>query len=460
MLKIFNTFNRTKQIFISNYKYIVNLYICGITVSDNCHIGHARTYCFFDILVRYLRYLGNNCVYVRNITDIDNKIIKYSFLNKTTIQDYTKKYITNINNDFHKLNILLPTYEPKVTEHIPQIIFLIKKLLEIKIAYVGSNGDILFSMKRALKDIHLNYIFYRSLIKRDNSDFVLWKLNICSESNIIGWHTPWGYGRPGWHIECVVLSSKFFPKYIDIHGGGIDLLSPHHENELLIFHYLFNHDNYVKYWMHTGLVILSKNKVSKFNKRFYLRYLLRYYNSEVIRFYLMSTHYRKNLFFDYHILEKYKCIFVKIYLSLKNLDLSIILNDKDKMLFRDYNNEYFTCINNDFDIPKIYELFFDMYHQINKWQNKKYILASKLGIKLLQLANIIGLMRTNINDFLYSQINTKKLISLSKIKKLMKIRQIARLKKDWDKADFIKKKLLKFKIRINDYKNSSDWYFC
>ncbi len=460
MLKIFNTWSRTKEIFISNSENIVNLYICGITVSDNCHIGHARTYCFFDILVRYLKYLGKNCVYVRNITDIDDKIIKYSLLNKMNIKNYTNKYISNINYDFHNLNILSPTYEPKVTDYISQIILLITKLLSIQVAYIGHNGDVLFSMKKALKDINLNSIFNRRRIKSNNSDFVLWKLNMSTDIYSVGWHAPWGYGRPGWHIECVVLSSVFFSRYIDIHGGGIDLLYPHHENELLIFNYLFYHDRYIKYWMHTGLVILSKNKVSKFNKRFYLRYLLNYYNSEIIKFYLMSTHYRKHLFFDYHILENYKCILTRMYLSLKGLDLSIIINNKDKILFKDYEDEYFRCMNNDFDIPKIYELFFDMYHQINKWYNKKYNLASKLGKKLLQLANIIGLMTTNINDFLYKQIkNKKKCISLRKIQRLMKIRQLARLKKDWNKADFIKQQLWNWNIRINDYEDSSEWYF-
>ncbi len=453
MLKILNSINNKKEFFISKSK-IVNIYVCGITVYDYCHIGHARTFYFFDILLRYLKYLGYKCFYIRNITDFSDKLIYKSYKYNICIKKLSKLMIENMDNDFNKLGFIKPNYEPKVSDYIDDIIINIKYLLKKKYAFISNNGDVLFNIKNIKKndDIFINY--------KITNNFVLWKLNINSKNIIIGWNSPWGKGRPGWHIECSVISNKFFSD-ITIHGGGNDLLFPHHKNEYIISKCLFKKKYSVKYWLHTGIVINNNNKLSKSKNNFFLiKDLLKIYNSDIIKYFLMSVHYRKNLIFSYSKIRLAQLAIKKIYLSLKNLNLDIFLSKKDFFL-KKIKNYFNLFMNDDFNIPKIYKLFFIIVKKINLFKKKNnFLLASKFGVILKKFANIIGLFKKNINKYYLNNSNKKSnSFNIKRINKLVNLRNKARILKKWKIADWIRKKLLLFNISINDNKNYSDWYF-
>ncbi len=463
MLKIFNTLTNKKEILIFNNTKNINLYVCGVTVSDYCHIGHARTFYFFDILVRYLNYLNYKCNYIRNITDIDNKIIFNSYKNNISIKSLSNLMILNMNNDFKKLNFIKPSFEPKVSNHIKLIIFFIKKLIKYNYAYISFNGDVLFNIKK-IKKYGNNILINNNINNYNNNDFVLWKLNLNSSVKNFGWNSPWGIGRPGWHIECSIISYKYL-KNIDIHGGGIDLIFPHHENEFVLSKCLFKEKYSVKHWIHTGMVINNIGKLSKSKNNFFLiKDLLKKYNSDVIKFFLMSTHYRKNLVFDLKYLNKSKLCIKKIYSSLKDLDLNICLSDKDKnlFLFKKINYYFNMYMNDDFNIPKIYCLFFYMVNKINILKSYgNYILASKIGVKIKYFANLLGLLdKKNLDYFLNKKIsNNKRNVFINKINKFIILRNKARLLKKWKLADWIRNRLLKNNICIQDKKENTNWYF-
>ncbi len=456
MLKIFNTLNNKKEFFIKSNKNI-NLYVCGVTISNYCHIGHARTFYFFDILIKYLEYLKYKCNYIRNITDIDDKIIFNSNKYNISIKNLSDLMIFNMNKDFNKLNFKKPNFEPKTSNHINLIIFFIKKLIKFNYAYISYNGDILFNIK-LIKNYGNNIIKNKNL-NNFKSNFVLWKLNINSKIKNFGWESPWGVGRPGWHIECSIMSYKYL-KNIDIHGGGLDLIFPHHENEFILSKCLFKNKYLVKNWIHTGMVINDYGKLSKSkNNYFIIKDLLKIYHPDIIKFFLMSTHYRKNLNFNLKYLDKAELSIKKIYFCLRDLNLNISLSNKDKNYLKKFDYYFYLYMNDDFNIPKIYSLFFNMVNKINILKyNGNYILASKIGKKMKYFANFFGLLNeNNINYFLNK--NRNKIVYINKINKFINLRNKARLLKKWKIADWIRKKLLKNNISIQDKNYNSYWYF-
>ncbi len=449
MLKIFNTLSKKKEVFIPRNKNKVNIYVCGVTISNYCHIGHGRTFYFFDILIRYLIYLGYKCNYIRNITDISDKLIN----NIKNIDDFkilSNTMINSMNNDFLNLGFLKPNFEPKISDNINLIIFYIKKLLNNNYAFIDSYGNILYKNK-----------------KRNGNNFILWKIinNKNKENFFRGWNSPWGNGIPGWHIGCCVLSNYYLSN-IDIHGGGLDLLFPHHENEILLSEYIFKNKNFVNYWIHSGLVLYNNCKLSKsVNNYFLINDILKMYHVDVVKYFLMSTHYRKKIFFSLDKLDFYKTVINKLYFSLKDLNLNINFLKSDLKYFIEFDDRFIKFMNDDFNIPKVYSIIFYMINEINRLKKKnKYILASKLGIKMCNLLKIIGLLNSNIEDYF----KNKKILDIrfvnfniiNKIKKLIKIRNIARLKKRWNIADYIRKRLKKNNIFLIDYKkkNFTDWY--
>ncbi len=462
MLKIFNSFKKKKEVFRSYFSNKVNIYVCGVTVSDYCHIGHVRTFYFFDILLRYLKYLGYKCNYIRNITDIDNKIIKNSIKSNISLRKISKLMINFMNKDFKKLNFLKPNHEPKVSNNINLIIKYISKLLKNKYAYISYNGDILFSLKK-IKNYGCN-LLKKKIIYNSKYNFVLWKLN--KKSDILGWNSPWGIGRPGWHIECSVISNKYLFSKIDIHGGGSDLLFPHHENEIVQSKCLFKNKYFVNYWVHTGMVINCGKKLSKSkNNYFLIKDLLKIYHPDVIKYFLMSVHYRKKLNFNIEKLEKSKLLLNNMYFSLQGLNKNIILSKNDILSFNEFDDFFYKYMNDDFNIPKIYVLFFNMINEINRLKCKlNYILAGKLGIKIRFFFNLIGLLNfNNINDYFHKNYLYKNSINnkiIKKINKLIILRNIARKKNNWKLSDYIRNKLYKLNVFIKDKKNFiSDWYF-
>jgi len=298
-LKLYNTEKRQKEIFKPIKDNQVGLYVCGVTVYDYCHVGHARVMVVFDTLVRHLRQLGYDVTYVRNITDIDDKIIKRAIENQQSIQTLTQRFIAAMHEDEKSLNVLRPDIEPKATDYMPQIEQMIAKLVEKGFAYVAENGDVYFHVKadedygrlsgKTLDDLASGARVEINTAKQDPLDFVLWK---ASKVNEPAWASPWGEGRPGWHIECSAMSTQCLGNHFDIHGGGMDLSFPHHENEIAQSECATG-ETYVNLWMHCGFVRIDDEKMSKSLGNFFtIREVLKQYHPEVIRYFLLASHYR------------------------------------------------------------------------------------------------------------------------------------------------------------------------
>ncbi len=461
MLKIFNTLSKKKEEFIPHLKNNINIYVCGVTISDYCHIGHGRTFYFFDILIKYLRYLGYNCNYIRNITDIDNKLIIKSNKENISLKELSNKMINSMHIDFNRLNLSCPNLEPKITDNINVIILSIKKLFKNDYAYIDKEGNVLFSYKKFNNIYKYSFFKKNNNIIKQNNNFILWKLN--KKNDLNGWSSPWGFGRPGWHIECSVISNKYLNNIIDIHGGGSDLIFPHHENELIQSKCLFNINYNIKYWMHTGLVIYNKYKLSKSNNKNFLLYkLLNEYFPDVIKYYLLSKHYRKNLNFSIKILNIYKKSIYKLYLGIHDLDLNIKFNKSDILFFNYYDNIFLDYMNDDLNISGVHKLLFLMLSEINKFRSKKFILASKLAIRMKFYASFLGLLQYDTkyflsNKYFYKNKNYLKLIN--KINFLIYSRNEERKNNNWKKADILRKKLRKLNVILKDKNDfTTEWF--
>ena len=295
MLKIYNTLTKSKQEFKPIEPGKIGMYVCGVTVYDLCHIGHARTFVNFDVIVRYLRYSGYEVKYVRNITDIDDKIIKRANERGISAKDLAEQFIVEMHKDLDALNIKRPDIEPRATDNIKEIISIVQKLIDNKNAYVSDNGDVVFDINsfkeygrlsgQKLDELQAGARIEVAKSKHNPMDFVLWKMSKPGEP---AWESPWGEGRPGWHIECSAMNNRYLGKEFDIHGGGSDLIFPHHENEIAQS-CCANHTPYVHYWMHSGMVMINEEKMSKsLNNFFTIRDVLKSYDAETIRFFLLS----------------------------------------------------------------------------------------------------------------------------------------------------------------------------
>ncbi|VFP79312.1 cysteine--tRNA ligase [Buchnera aphidicola] len=467
MLKIFNTLTKKKEKFDFLFTEQINIYVCGVTVYDMCHIGHARTFIIFDIIVRYLKNLGYKTYYIRNITDIDDKIIYRAKKKKESISFFVKRMIKLMHEDFLCLNLLHPNKEPRVTECISDIISIIKILLKKNYAYISDNGDILFSIFR-YKNYGLlsrrinNCCFYENKnINNSNSiyskDFVLWKRNIGSNEPF--WTSPWGPGRPGWHIECSAIINKFFKRKVNIHGGGVDLLFPHHENELAQLK-SFKNDFFVHFWMHSGMVIIDNNKMSKsLSNTVSIRYLLNKYNPEVIRYYFLSTHYRHPLYFLEKNLYLSKNILEKIYMSLLNCITNFHVKANYEIKLRNvFINKFYDAMNDDFNTPKACLILQKLSHYVNKIKKSNIYLANVLAADLVKLGNILGLLNYNPKDFLFTNKNQSS-SQINIIEILVKLRNSYRINKEWNLADIVRKKLLTLGVVVEDHVNSSTYRF-
>ncbi|MDU5846607.1 MAG: cysteine--tRNA ligase, partial [Cronobacter sakazakii] len=320
MLKIFNTMSRQKEEFKPIHAGEVGMYVCGITVYDLCHIGHGRTFIAFDVVARYLRFLGYKLKYVRNITDIDDKIIKRANENGEDFVALVDRMVAEMHKDFDALNILRPDSEPRATQHIPEIIEIVEQLIARGHAYVAGNGDVMFAVesdadygKLSRQDLEQLQAGARVEVadsKRNPMDFVLWKMSKPGEPS---WPSPWGDGRPGWHIECSAMNCKQLGSHFDIHGGGSDLMFPHHENE--IAQSTCAHDGeYVNYWMHSGMVMVDREKMSKSLGNFFtVRDVLQHYDAETVRYFLMSGHYRSQLNYSEENLKQARASLERLY---------------------------------------------------------------------------------------------------------------------------------------------------
>lgn len=463
MLNIFNSFTRKYETLKFDLDKKIKMYVCGVTTYDFCHVGHGRTFVFFDVVSRYLRYCGYNLQYVRNITDIDDKIIFQSMKNNETVLDLSNRMIDQMNKDFLDLNIISPDFEPRATENIDIIIKFILKLLKNDYAYISNNGDVIFSIDRypsygllshqCINRLKVGARISKNMNKRNPLDFVLWK--VAKTNEICFWNSPWGIGRPGWHIECSSMSTSIFKDRIDIHGGGKDLLFPHHENEFAQSSCI-NREFSVGHWMHTELVITKNQKMSKsLGNTVLLKDLLTQYNSESIRFFLLSTHYRHPLYFCEKNLNRSNKLLQKLYLSLRNIDFSISC-DIDYYLFK---VEFHAALDNDFNTPSALSILFKISHKINvlklrydKNDNEILMLANELR----ELGSILGILLKNPEDFL-KKTNQFCSDEISNINFLIKERERARKRKNWAKSDKIRRHLLKLGIVLEDSKCNTFW---
>lgn len=454
MLKIYNSLTRSKEEFKPIADGKIGMYVCGVTVYDLCHIGHARTFVNFDVIVRYLRYAGYDVTFVRNITDIDDKIIKRANERGISAHDLAEQFIVEMHKDFDALNIKRPDIEPKATENIDEIIKVVQKLIDNGHAYVAENGDVVFNIdsypdygklsKQKLDELQAGARVDVEKAKNNPLDFVLWKMSKPGEPS---WESPWGAGRPGWHIECSAMNNRYLGAEFDIHGGGSDLMFPHHENEIAQS-CCANKCNYVHYWMHSGMVMINEEKMSKsLNNFFTIRDVLQTYDAETIRFFLLSGQYRSQLNYSQENLDKARAALNRLYTTLR--DTSPVAPDAAE---DEYTAKFKEYMDDDFNTPGAMSVLFDLTKQINKESGEK---APKLAGRLKQLASVLGILEQDPNTFLTTGAGDD---DSAEIEALIKERNDARKAKDWARADAARDKLKAMHIELEDGPNGTTWH--
>jgi cysteinyl-tRNA synthetase len=456
MLTIYNSLTKQKQAFVPIQPNKIGLYVCGMTVYDYCHIGHARVMVVFDTIVRYLRSLGYQVTYVRNITDIDDKIIQRAHDNGETIENLTDRFIQAMHEDTAALGVLSPDHEPRATQFIPQIITLIQRLLDNSYAYITPHGDVCYAVQHfadygKLSGKRLEDLRAGERVEIDNSkqhplDFVLWK---AAKPNEPSWSSPWGAGRPGWHIECSAMSTDCLGNHFDIHGGGMDLQFPHHENEIAQSEGATN-EPFVNVWMHNGFVRINDEKMSKSLGNFFtVREVLKQYSAEVIRYFILTSHYRSPLNYSDQELESAKQALTRLYTTLRGLPITA-----ESSLDNPYNQRFISAMNDDFNTPEALAVLFELSKEVNKLRDKEPTQAIHLGNELRRLGGIIGLLQLEPEIFLRRQLET---LAAEEIERLIAERQAARLHRDWTMADQIRDQLQARGIILEDTVQGTSW---
>jgi len=401
-LKIYNTLVRDKQVFVPMEAGKVGMYVCGMTIYDYCHIGHARMMMAFDVIYRWLMASGYEVKYVRNITDIDDKIIKRAVENGETLSSLTTRFTKYMDEDTRALGILPPTFVPRATDYVPQMLSIIEKLEEKELAYKSEDGDVNYAVRnfpsygklsgKSLDDLRAGERVEVNTGKRDPLDFVLWKAAKESEPDEAKWDSKWGLGRPGWHIECSAMSCALLGEQFDIHGGGADLQFPHHENEIAQSEGASGR-TMVNYWIHNGFVRVDNEKMSKSLGNFFtIRDVLKKYDAEVVRFFILRAHYRSPLnYSDVHI-DDAKGALTRLYTALADLDLSsetpeVDWNEAHAVRFRE-------AMDDDFNTPLAVAELFDLASEVNR--NKSLADARQLKA----LARVLGLLERTPQQFL------------------------------------------------------------
>lgn len=454
-LTVFNTLTRKKQSFEPIQPGHVGIYVCGVTTYDYCHIGHARTYVAFDIVVRYLRKLGYEVKYVRNITDLDDKIIKRAAETGEDFHQVTERFIGEMHKDFDALNLVRPDVEPRVTGHMDEIIQMIERLIENGNAYEAGNGDVLFDVstfndygklsRQDLDQLQAGSRVDVDSAKQDPLDFVLWKGAKPGEPS---WSSPWGEGRPGWHIECSAMNKKHLGTTFDIHGGGSDLSFPHHENEIAQS-CCANHSEYVKYWMHSGMVQVDNEKMSKSLGNFFtIRSVLEQYDAETVRYFLLSSHYRSQLNYTQENLDQAHSALERLYTSLRD----ITPQAADEELRSKYWQSFQQAMDDDLNAPEAMSVLFEIARDINRNRESAADTAAQLAHILIELAEVMGLLQQSPEEFLQGDDD-----DVAKIEALIAKRNQARADKDWAKADKARDELTNMGIVLEDGAEGTRW---
>lgn len=462
MLQIYDSLKRAKVAFKPINPGKINLYVCGNTVYDDCHLGHARSMVCFDMMVRFLRSQNYEVTYVRNITDIDDKIIKRAQERNISIHELTRQYINSQNQDAASLSIIPPNFEPRATEYIQPIINLIQKLLDTQHAYVAGNGDVCYSVesfddygKLSHKDISGLQEGARIDVeesKRCPLDFVLWKMSKPEEPS---WESPWGKGRPGWHIECSAMAMDTLGETFDIHGGGGDLQFPHHENEIAQSEAATGKP-FANYWLHVGMLQVNFEKMAKSTGNFFtIKSILDQYHPEVVRYFLISSHYRSPLNYTPDNMQNASKALNRLYATLQNFSAALHSQNSDNTQVIDpkWEARFITVMEDDFNTPEALSVLFELCREINKTQS--IILASTL----LNLANRLGLLLYPIEDFLKQDQRQLDSQMIEKINLLVQQRKLAREAKNWNEADNIRKQLLELGVELDDSSKGTQWRY-
>ena len=451
MIKLYNSLTKSKEIFSPIEKEKVKMYVCGMTVYDLCHLGHARVLVVFDLINRWFMTHGYDVTYVRNITDIDDKIIARANEQKVSIGELTEKYIDEMNQDISALNVLNPSYEPRATQHIDGMIKMISNLIEKGFAYQADNNDVYYSVEKfedygklsgkSLKELKAGNRVEIDHAKKNSFDFVLWK---SAKMNEPSWDSPWGKGRPGWHIECSVMSNQILGQHFDIHGGGQDLQFPHHENEIAQSE-AANDCQMANYWMHNGFVKVDDEKMSKSLGNFFtIRSILEHYDAEVIRFFILKAHYRSPLNYSDKHLEDAKIGLTKLYLTIRDFKGELI----SKIDWNQpYANKFKQALDDDFNSSEAISILFELANEINKTN------SSELLILLKSLAQILGLLSKDPEHFLQGN-NSKDDLD---IELMIKKRNDAKKNKNFQEADDIRANLLEKGILLEDTPEGTIW---
>jgi cysteinyl-tRNA synthetase len=445
MLKIYNTLTRSKEIFTPRVEGKVGLYVCGMTVYDYCHVGHARVMVVFDTVVRYLRYSNYDVTYVRNITDIDDKIIHRANENGESIEFLTNRFIDAMHEDERALSVLPPDIEPRATSSITDIIAMIEKLIANEFAYVGTNGDVFYAVDKFknygqlsgknLEDLQVGERIDVDLAKQNPMDFVLWKMAKIDEPF---WESPWGNGRPGWHIECSAMSTCCLGNSFDIHGGGMDLQFPHHENEIAQSEGATG-EKFVNLWMHNGFVRINEEKMSKSLGNFFtVREVLKQYRPEIVRFFILTSHYRSPLNYSDESLNDAAAGLTRLYTALR--DVEIVETDIDL----EFKARFEQAMDDDFNTPVALAVLFDVARELNK--TKSPVLAATLK----SLASVLGLLQDNPEHYLKGENEDD-----AEIEAQIQARIDAKKSKNWALADQIRDELKAKNVILEDSPDGS-----
>ena len=456
MLKIYNDLSRSKETFEPLQPGKVNLYVCGMTVYDLCHLGHARVMVVFDVVYRYLKAVGYDVTYIRNITDIDDKIINRANENGEPFHELTERFIQAMHEDSDALGIIPPDAEPKATDHIAEIISMCEKLIEKGHAYVADNGDVYYDVYsfptygklsgKSLEDLQAGARVEPGDVKRNPLDFALWKSAKPDEPS---WQSPWGDGRPGWHIECSAMSTKALGDTFDIHGGGADLAFPHHENEIAQSEGATGHP-FVKYWMHNGFVRINDEKMSKSLGNFFtVREILERYQAEEVRYFILTSQYRSPLNYSDEHLDNARNALTRFYTALRGLPEATPMADTQ------FEKDFHAAMQDDFNTPEALATLFELVREINRVRADDEAAAASLGALLRQLGDLIGILQSDAESYLRGGASAND--GDAEIDALVAQRNEAKANKDWGTADEIRNKLQEMGIVLEDGPSGPTW---
>jgi cysteinyl-tRNA synthetase len=458
MLKVYNDLTNKKEEFVPIEPGRASMYVCGMTVYDLCHLGHARVMVVFDVIYRYLQATGYEVTYVRNITDIDDKIINRANENGEEIGSLTERFIDAMHEDEDALGVLRPTQEPRATAYISEIVAMVERLIDQGHAYVGSNGDVYYSVSsfagygklsgKTIEDLRAGERVEVQQEKRDPLDFVLWKAAKPGEP---AWESPWGDGRPGWHIECSAMSTCCLGDTFDIHGGGADLNFPHHENEIAQSEGATG-KKFVNYWLHNGFVRINEEKMSKSLGNFFtVRDILKLYRAEEVRYFILTSQYRSPLNYDTEHLDNARSALTRFYTAMRGLAEVAPAGAEQ------YRERFNAAMDDDFNTPEALAAMFDLTREINRTRKQDEVAAAALAAELKAMGLVLGILQHDVEAYLRGEASDDDALCDADIDSLIQQRLDARKEKNWAEADRIRDQLQEANILLEDGAGGTSW---